>query len=174
MPDDSRIDAGGRGELHRFLRGDHQRVTGGIAGQLQRHTGAERPGVDDLFAVGLEQETRSVDSALVAADHRHKRSGLSAGLTSADPRIDDVDLRRGRFRGDFTNCLQGRRGVDRHHRAGTERSQGAVWTGEDIAHLLVIEDHDGNDVRTIGSIGSRRSNGCTWAAAASRADSSMS
>ena len=96
---------------------------------------------------------RAVSSAAAAAaDHGEQRAGAGPFLPAADAGIEDVDPGPLGGIGEGTDRVEGDGGVDGDDRAGLERAEHPVGSGDHLDGLGVVEHHDADHRRPFGRL----------------------
>jgi hypothetical protein len=140
------FDARRVGKHERFVDDGHEREARRIAGEFQRHSGAERSGVQDRLRVRIEHRPRPFERVGRSADHREQRPLRGPWLATADARVEHGHAVRLGGRREVADRVERDRGVHADDRAGCEGAEQTVWTGEHRARLVGIEHDDAHDI----------------------------
>ena len=137
------VQPAGLGELRRLAGSGERDEVKHVAGQLHSRAGAGFAGMDHQRRPPRERLLDQLERLVVGADHDRHLTLLGGPRPAADRRVDDVDALRFELAGQVDGGGVADRGVDRDHGAGLGISR---QFADDLAHLVVVEDRDADDV----------------------------
>jgi hypothetical protein len=137
------IDAAGLREPHRLARGGVTGECQHVAGQLHSRASPRRAGVNDHGPHLFERRLDPLVHLAVGADHDGQLTLLGGTAASGNRRVDDMNILRPQFIGEFDRRLRADGRMDRDDGSGLGVR---CELTDDLAHLYVVEDGHADDV----------------------------